>query len=239
MQSGWVKTDAGWVYQKAGKQKVLQAPRVVGIPPSVSLNKRVRKLEKVANAVEYKVIETHGSDADCYNGGAGKFFLCNGINQGDGISSRDGRQIVNKTIRFKLSIQPHASQTATMRTRVIMFIDLEPHGTAPTITQVLNTSAAGPEEAFRNLDHRDRFIILKDKVYNVDPGNNSTGINYHFINFVKYKKLKNLKTLFNSGNAATIADIQRGAVYVWVYDAQGATYPFSLHYCGRLRFIDP
>lgn len=238
MQTGWVKTDGGYVYQK-GKQKVLNVPRPVGIPPTVALNKRVKKLERAANAIEYKVIYTHGSDADCYNAAAGKFFLCNGVNQGDGLSSRDGRQIVNKTIQFQFSIQPHASQTATMRTRMIMFIDLEPQGTAPTIAQVLNTSAAGPTEAYRNLDYRDRFIILKDRVYNFDPGNNSTGVNYQHKWFVKYKKLKNLKTIFNSGNAATIADIQKGAIYVWVYDVQGATYPFSFHYNGKLRFIDP
>lgn len=96
-------------------------------------------------------------------------------------------------------------------TRTILFYDKQANAVAPAITDFLLTDSFA---ANHNLNNRERFITLMDKVVGaVSFSNNQT--------FKKYKNL-NLDTCYNAGNAGTIGDIQTGSLYLLTYMAAGA-----------------
>lgn len=188
---------------------------------------------------EFKAIYTHVETGNPYTGGAGLFTLLNGCSQGDGLSSREGREIRNRSVQIHLKHRYATSApTYNYTLRAILFIDLEPHGSAPTASNLLRTSEGqGYDEAFRNLDYRNRFVILKDKYLQGDIfDNNGTTFVLHDHQLVKYKKL-NLKTTFNSGNAGTIADINKGALYLYLFNAESAN-PMQVFISAVVRFTD-
>lgn len=177
----------------------------------------------IAEDDEWKAIYSHLGSLDVYNSGNGYFALLNGCNNTSpiGLSTRDGREIRNRSVRIWVSHRGNATATSNYPMRFILFIDLEPHGTAPTAAQLLTANGGGWDEAPRNLDSRSRFIILKDKFYQANKydADGTTVITHQHV-FVKHMKL-NFKTIFNSGTAATIADIERGALYLFMYHGQG------------------
>lgn len=218
-------------------------PKAKSTKPKGNLTKRVKKLEQAQSLLgkpEFKAIYTDLAAQDCYAAGAGLLTLLNGVATGNGISSRDGRKIALKSVQAKLLITQNVNQTNASVLRAILFIDRSPDGTAPTITQVLDTTHGSRNEAFRNLDYRDRFVILKDKsiVFYAHPPYDSakTEGNYKVWNFIKYKKLK-LNTIFDASDTGTIADINAGALYLYLYST-AATYPALADICACVRFID-
>lgn len=201
---------------------------------AVKALKRVNEIGKP----EYKAIYTHATALSPYTGGLGYFLLLNGVSQGDGLSSREGRIIRNRSVQINIQHRANASASSNYPIRMILFIDLEPSGSAPTASQLLRTSEGqNLDEAFRNLDNRNRFIILKDKyVQGNNYDNNGSTLLTHYHKWVKFKKL-NLLTTFNANNGATIADIQKGALYLFMYQGE-PTYPPSVWVSAVVRFTD-
>lgn len=191
----------------------------------------------IDNSQEFKAIYTHVNGFNPYNGGAGYFVLLNGTSQGDGLSSRDGRQITLRSVSIILQHRNNASATGDYPIRCILFIDREPHGVAPTATDLLRTSEGqGLDEAPRNLDYRNRFIILKDKWIQGDPYNNNGALRTHYHKFVKYRKLS-LKTVYDASNNADITDINKGALYCFFFNGDSA-FPPSAWISAVVRFTD-
>lgn len=200
------------------------------------------KALKKANQIgkpEFKAIYTHINGFNPYSAGNGYMVLLNGCSTGDGLSSREGRQIRLRSVSINFQHRNNASSVNDFVLRVILFIDLEPHGVAPTGQQLLRTTEGqGLDEAPRNLDNRNRFIILKDKYYQADPYNNSGNIvRTHYHKFVKYKKL-NLLTIFNISDVATIADINKGALYCYFYNGDSTAFPPTCFISAVVRFTD-
>lgn len=201
-----------------------------------------REVKKMLDKnTEWKAIYTHKEGEDLYNGGVGRMYLLNGCNNTAplGLSSRIGREILNRSVQIHIKHRPSnvAAPSYNFTIRCVLFIDLEPHGVAPTPANLFNTAESqGYDEAFRNLNYRNRFIILKDKFYNLDNyDNNGTLMKFHDHKFC-YQKL-NFKTTFNSGTAATIADIEKGALYFWAINAE-ATYSPLIYLSAVVRFTD-
>lgn len=208
-----------------------------------NLSKRVSKLEKAQELLgkpEFKAIYTDSAATDTYNGASGSMILLNGLSQGDGISSREGRKVVCKSVQCKLLFTTSASMTNAAVVRAILFIDRSPDGVSPSSSELLDTTHGARNEAFRNLDYRERFVILKDKtfvMYAHPPYDSAkTETNYKFMNFVKYKKLK-LNTIFDASNNGDITDITNGAIYLYLYGTS-ATYPITCDTQSVVRFID-
>lgn len=119
--------------------------------------------------------------------------------------------------------------------RFIIFVDNQVNGVKPNASDLLEnpvdphwtTSGAGtatdatkyPIHAYclRNLDNKDRFRILYDKAFMM--GGSSTVANLYIgqegkSSYLINKRIEcNVDTIFNSGSAATIADIQTGAIF--------------------------
>jgi len=144
---------------------------------------------------------------------------------GSDYNNRIGRKTVMKSlyIRGHLRLKAaanldHATPCPAQQARLIIFCDMQPNGATPNLTDLLT----GADATYQlNPNNRDRFKIIKDKLYSFDTYEVSTlngwaqsGRTGYDIKI--YKKL-NMETIFNATNAGTIGDINTGALYmVWV-----------------------
>lgn len=167
---------------------------------------------------------------------------------GTDMNNRIGRKILLKSvyIRGHVSSQ-YATTAATGITlgqlyRMIIFIDLQPNGAAPATTDLLVTAAP---QSHLNLNNRDRFKILCDKQWTVDPYFYSTTASASVASasrqiwpVKKYKKL-NIETVFNATNGGTIADIASGALYMfWIGSSGTGNADGIASVSTRVRFSD-
>lgn len=199
------------------------------------------------NSVEKKVFDVVPAT---YNVNTTAVFtpLCLPI-LGSDMTNRIGRKICIKSIQIRgwivmanAKIQPPVvSEVAAQHARLILLWDTQPNGALPTTAQVLTTANS---VAMLNLDNRDRFRVLADKNYYLDPfifdtaTSTSTAVNQ--IKQVKLFRKLNLETIFNGTNGGTIADIASGSlVAMWIgSDPGGLNGPVDFAGSYRVRFED-
>lgn len=131
--------------------------------------------------------------------------------------------------------------------RMLIFWDFQPNGTAPTILDVL---ARNSPYSPLNLSYRDRFRVVKDKTFVLDPlvlANGGLSLQYN----TTVKQFKIFKAMaqtvsFNEGNAenpGTFADIATGALWMYLIGSappgQDGNWGISFNYESRVRFEDP
>jgi len=187
-----------------------------------------------AQAAEFKAIDV-ATDSAVNAGGA--LVLLNGCTRGSDIANRIGRQIVVKSIQFNISNYSADATGIDQTHRVLLVYDKQSNGVTPAVTDILTASTCW---AMRNLNNRNRFIILYDNVMAVkgdDPAQWTSG-NVR-IHETRYYRRHNLKVQFNAGDAGTVADMATGALYMILIGsvAAGATAGNSIGNC-RVRFID-
>lgn len=186
---------------------------------------------------------------------AASIVLLHAPKVGSEFTSRVGRKTCAKSIYVRgicglngpnTPGGPTAGFSPSQQLRMILFVDWQPNGQAPTVTQVLKFADSASQ---LNLDNRDRFHIIKDKVWFFDSSiANQGAINRTGASVKVYKKI-NIETTFNGtvsqGNSPTdtqgaIADIATGAIYMmWVGSAAASTTTAG-RFAGttRIRYVD-
>lgn len=147
----------------------------------------------------------------------GAIKLVNAPIQGDDYNHRTGRMIDIKSLNFKFISKVTAGTGVDQLQRVIVFVHLKPHGTAPAVTDLLQTAEV---HSMRNPIYIGDFRVLYDKVFNLNATAESGSTR-----FGKFYKKMSLITRYNTGNAGTIADIEDNALYIMTVgtEAAGAT----------------
>lgn len=174
---------------------------------------------------EWKFLD--GDDSSTVSS-TGSLAILNGMTKGDNVDNREGREIRCKALQFLFKSNLNVSAVHTT-IRYMFIIDKAPNGSILTAAEILDNVSL-PTSSLKNLDTRKRLIILKDALINLS----TTG--------VAEKSMKiylpmNMLTVFNSGNAGTIADIESGALYLFMISDE-ATYLPTVTFNYRLRFID-
>lgn len=179
----------------------------------------------------------------------GSFTLLHVPQVGADYNQRVGRKTIIKSIyirgRAQLENAANVATTTTpaQQTRMIIFLDSQPNGAAPAVTDLLLSAEPAAQ---LNPNNRDRFKVIKDKMFIFDPLVISTTATQSFaianrtMHDIKcYKKL-NIETVFNATNAGTIGDINTGALYMfWIGSvAAGANVDANAVVSTRVRFDD-
>lgn len=155
------------------------------------------------NPIERKFIDTTDS-TDITT--TGVVVPVNLIAAGTDYDARIGRKVILKSFQIR-AIFGLENASVPSGVRYLLVYDKQTNGALPAITDILNTaSAQNPVTAMLNLNNRDRFVILWDKIFQL---NTSFSIFQHF---KKYKKLRH-ETVY-SGTTATIGSIITGGLYV-------------------------
>lgn len=183
------------------------------------------------NTKERKVYDNASSSIQVNS--TGTFLLLACPTPGTDMNGRIGRKIVLKSLYVRGFVCTESSRNTSIddvivpstHCRMIIFVDCQPNGAAPAVTDLLVEATTSSQ---LNLNNRDRFKVLCDKQYAFDPlyfNNNATfamaSASRQIYNVKKYKKL-NIETIFNAGSAGTIADITSGALYMFWLGNQSA-----------------
>jgi len=179
----------------------------------------------------------------------GAFQLMNGMQMGTTYNDRIGRRICVKSIYIRGIVGQEAAITTISSpinapgqlARLIVFVDMQPNGAVPALTDILFEATACAQ---LNPNNRDRFKILVDKQWTVGRLTYDTTNGIGFADncqwpVKKYKKM-NVKTTFNGGNAGTIGDIATGALYMlWVGSEPAGTDTDCVFFgTARIRYYD-
>lgn len=178
----------------------------------------------------------------------GHFSLLSIPELGSDFDNRIGRKICNRSlyIRGKLAMEqantPAAGTSAAQQARMIIFVDNQPNGAAPAITDLLKEAV--PQSQL-NANNRDRFRVIKDKTFVFDPfviqttPTQAFAVGNRSIYDLKIYKKLNIETIFNGTNGGTIGDINTGAVYMfWIGNAAAGTTDLNATLTSRIRFDD-
>ncbi len=154
--------------------------------------------------------------------------LVNGLSKGDSEANREGNTVRWKSIQCQGYMKIHASAVSNIVRRII-FIDKQPNQAAPTASDVLTGSEGTYQYSFRELDHRKRFVILKDQSITLSQ-------NRPIVQFADYYSHVDMITVYNT-DTGNIADIETNSLYV-MYMSDASSNSPSIAHKTRLRFID-
>ena len=130
--------------------------------------------------------------------------------------------------------------------RMVIVYDKQSNGSAPTWANIFTSqniagTTASDVYAMVNLDNRDRFVILRDKLFvpgaidNTATQTDAMGPGVIVMN--EYIPIK-LETIYNAGTAGTIGDITSGSLYCfWISNANNDA-GVTANVAFRMRFED-
>lgn len=157
---------------------------------------------------------------------------------GDDNTTRDGRQIFNKSIQVQGYIEPFDTQTVPSFVRVMLVWDSQPNsGAIATITNILTASTSLSN---LNLDNRERFTVLRDFKAPLGSYNTTAGQTYAMTpntHKIDWFVPLNMITTY-SGTTAAIGSVATGALLMVTIGSQAATDAGKLTATTRLRFSD-
>ena len=185
------------------------------VRPLTVYNARARKMEK--KFIDTNLVYNEWNVSPTY------IVLLNGVATGTDYNTRIGREVTMTSYYNRLFI---SDITNVQLVRCMLVYDKQPIGALPAITDILQYNNANSPN---NLNNRDRFVVVSDKVYTISP----QGTEIRFAK--KYKKLRTVTTYNNTG--AGIADIATGALY-FVAFAFNNVATTTLSGYSRVRFVD-
>jgi len=178
------------------------------------------------NTRELKVYDTSISDSSIGSGADCTIDLLFNPVAGTDMNQRIGRKARIKSIFVRGYLTRNSLFTPTAGTagaplivRTILVWDAQPNGTVMSATDLFQDATALSISQL-NINYRDRFKILKDKVMTLDPYVYTTTATQavadmtNQIRSVKIYKKVNLETIWNATNGGSIADIASGALYL-------------------------
>jgi len=183
---------------------------------------------------------------------SGNFSLLHSPYLGSDYFNRVGRKTLAKSIYVRGKVDIVKSQTPASGNvggglvRFILLVDNQPNGALPNTTDLL--MSASPS-AMLNPNNRDRFTILKDKEYVLDPYavdlvGAFVGESWNrTIHAVKAYKKCNIETIFNSLDDGDITTINTGAIYMfwigsWAFEADEENWKVAANVSTRVRYDD-
>lgn len=160
---------------------------------------------------------------------------------GSDFTNRIGRKIRIRSvfIRGYVSKESGAGTAASgpQLLRMILLVDKQPNGVAATTTEVLKQATSVSQ---LNLNNRERFQVIKDKTFILDPFDLSTLTFNRLISPVKVYKKLNIPVIFNASSTGNISDINTNALYMmWIGNvAAGSGSDGNAIVTTRVRFED-
>jgi len=130
-------------------------------------------------SLELKVKDLNDSYVIGGTGGAGQLILVNGIQAGTDYSQRLGRQarILSVMWRgtFEAEIPASYNKPLGQKVRFMLIVDRQANAVDPTVTPGISgfisyiLKNGYDVNSFNNLDNRERFVVLTDKLYEMGP----------------------------------------------------------------------
>nr|WAE42688.1 MAG: capsid protein [Cressdnaviricota sp.] len=159
----------------------------------------------------------------------------NEVQQGAAFYNRIGTKITVKSIAVNLNFYTAENFIATglCNIRCMVVYDRQTNGAYPVISDILSVNDSGYTAAFGqstgiNMSNRARFLVLRDKRWNLDA---AQGYNFSLNEFIKGRWDCEYGT-----TATNIGEIKSGAIYVIAFTDVLA--PYIQEPVARIRYFD-
>lgn len=190
------------------------------------LYRDVSKLKSMIN-VEYKFHDYSSSN----NLTSTPVINCiNFVNEGDTDQTHDGAMFRIKSLQLNSSAALSAGTTDPISYRMAIVLDTDAAAstTAPTFADIYDSTGSAIN-AFRNLDNRSRFVMLRQWTITLQPGGKES-------NNIKYFKSLDLKSQIVG--TATETNLRKNGLYLVMYSTNAAAGVMTLDVTTRIRYID-
>lgn len=149
--------------------------------------------------------------------------IINNIPQGVNNSQRIGISVSTKSVAYRYEVDINTAATTPNNGRCILLWDRQPNAAAPTVLDVLN---AGTYLSYMNLAAKDRFTVLRNDMWSLNPQGNTT------VFFQGYVRI-NMQTTFAGTSSTPVS----GALVLLMISDQATNLP-QLTGCWRIRYVD-
>jgi len=188
--------------------------------PKVSTEVKKYVEEAISNRVEDKYIQEDAIAITPVSSTTGSALLISHTPQtvqGLGSNNRIGDKIRLKDLDMFIHL---AGMTSTHNTafRVMMIKYKDPNGIALTAGDfMVNTAGIGLNRPVLAKPILDRVSIMYDKIFHLPcVGNVSADVNHKIVR-IRKKNLNLVQTYIRNANTGTIADVEKNAVYLWIF----------------------
>lgn len=180
-------------------------------------------------------------------------YLLNPVQLGAGFYNRVGSKIELKSVHLRGNIRQTLTTTEGSL-RLIVVYDRQPNGTAPALTDILQTrsqTGAATTTSFSeiNLDQRDRYVMIRDKTWHAPSATYTAGVQTNGPSYPGtdeefdinlFIPLNNLVTHYKSTtDPISVADINTGGLYMFcIASASVVEASYTASIAVRLRFGD-
>lgn len=160
-------------------------------------------------------------------------FLCNGIIQGTDWNMRIGREIIMTSVQIRMQAIQDVNSPVSQNIRLMMVYDKQPNSVQVLSSDILqSTGSIVGTTVYNNLNNRDRFVTLYDKVIQLQMNGGLTNAGPTCDVAYRYKYKKCMLPVVYSNTGSGIGSLQTGALWlVLVADyAQPANIPADPDY---------
>ncbi len=152
------------------------------------------------------------------------------IPSGDTTNSRDGSQCKMVGLELNFHLQQNSSAIAATFIRLMVVLDKQTNQAIYDIADLLeDTSVNDIITSPRNLDNKNRFVILYDRIFVLSKGGTNGA--------VVRKYIKKEVLLRYDASTPSIADLTQNSLSFVQFNSEGTNVP-SITFFSRLRFID-
>lgn len=211
-------------YPRRSVKKTFAAPR------RAYTRRKPLAISSVNAAKEIKFIDKAISQAFDTTG---TVTLCANMAQGIDATQRIGRMTATKSFELKLTAAVTPATGVDQRVRWLLVYDKQTNAAIPAITDILT---AIDVNAMRNMDNRDRFVLLYDQCVDLNASAES-GSSVHISKF-RYL-FPPYPTVWNLNAAASVTSISTGSfVFITIGDQAAGTTASTCVGTIRARFLD-
>lgn len=195
------------------------------------------------NTIEFKFKDTDIGSANVASTGA-IISTLNEVDQGTGVSGRNGRKISITKLDIQLELSLASSSNATLSAvsnsdviRIIVYLDKQANAATAANTDILATA---DYNSFRNLENKERFRVLADQYASLRSDVSHDGTNYFSGKFFSErihisKKFKKAISIEYKGTGNGIADITSNNIGILYITENGA---LTVIGNSRIRYVD-
>jgi len=191
----------------------------------------VRSLPKPisGSGVEFKSIDLNDQTMDVNT--TPHVFLLNGCARGPDINQRDGREIIMRSVQLRYHVGVTSGTGVGQFARVLVVYDRQTNAADIDATDVLSSATI---YGTRHLDNRKRFTILYDRTHQLNAATESGSEVFQ----TYYRRLRH-PVSFNSGDAATVACMVSGSLYlITIGNIDPGTTDAAMIFSSRVRFTE-
>ncbi len=186
----------------------------------------LRDLNYLRTFINTEIHNSDSSQSGQASSSTASFNLLNGTTTGDAVNNRSGQSVKANGISLRYYVVGNASAN-WIAGRIMVVYDKQANGAIFAIGDLLNATTP---VSMRTVGNQMRFLVLYDKNYVLSWNGNSSiieDVNIPCQNHTEY----------NTGTAATVADIVTGSIYL-IHFTDQATNTAAMTWYSRYWFVD-